>query len=83
MAEDIPIGAEDLVSVSGPVKSDKTTSTARHSCDVSLKLCCPEASSRGDEPRHSLIQPNSFDSCHLQLNLCYRNVEFRKRSMHS
>ena len=52
--EDIAIGAEDLLLIYGPIKLNKTTSTARHCRDVSSEFCCPEALSRADEPRHSL-----------------------------
>ena len=47
VVEDIAIGAEDLVSISGSVKSDKTTSTARHCCDV----FCGAELPRGAKPR--------------------------------
>ena len=40
-------------SITGPVKLDTGSLTARHLCDVSSELCCPGAD-RGDGSRHSL-----------------------------
>ena len=43
---DIAIGAGGIRSIPGPVKSDTMSPTARHCCDVSLKLYSPDAKSR-------------------------------------
>ena len=41
--EDIAIDAKSPGSIPWPFKWDTVSPTARHRCDVSLKLCCPGA----------------------------------------
>ena len=41
---------EVWVSITGAVKSDTVSPTARHHCDVSSELCCPGAKSRSWAP---------------------------------
>ena len=45
-AKNIAIGAANLDSIPGQVKSVIVLLTARHHCDVSSELCCPVAKPR-------------------------------------
>ena len=46
VVKDIDIGAEGLTFDSRVGQIDTVSPTARHRCDISSELCCPDAKSR-------------------------------------